>query len=85
MDGVDANDPMIGSLKSTPIEHVEVETLLVVRRDELIPTALATVATTRDAAVRIELECRAPEARITVRGLNRFRFQLWEFSAARRS
>lgn len=36
-DGVDATDTMIGFLKSTPIEHVEVETPLIVRRHELVP------------------------------------------------
>jgi N-methylhydantoinase B len=76
-DGVDANDTMIGYLKSTPIEHVEVETPLVVRRHELIPHRLGHGRFRGGAAVRIELECRAPEAKITVRGLDRFRFQPW--------
>jgi N-methylhydantoinase B len=77
MDGVDANDTMIGYLKSTPIEHVEVETPLVVRRHELIDGRIGHGRYRGGAAVRIELECRAPEARITVRGLDRFRFQPW--------
>jgi N-methylhydantoinase B len=76
-DGVDANDTMIGYLKSTPIEHVEVETPLVVRRHELISERLGHGRFRGGAAVRIELECRAPEAKITVRGLDRFRFQPW--------
>jgi len=76
-DGVDANDTMIGYLKSTPIEHVEVETPLVVRRHELIPHRLGHGRFRGGTGVRIELECRAPEARITVRGLDRFRFQPW--------
>jgi N-methylhydantoinase B len=68
---------MIGYLKSTPIEHVEVETPLVVRRHELIPHRLGHGRFRGGAAVRIELECRAPESKITVRGLDRFRFQPW--------
>ncbi|MFI5013008.1 MAG: hydantoinase B/oxoprolinase family protein [Hyphomicrobiales bacterium] len=76
-DGVDANDTMIGYLKSTPIEHVEVETPLIVRRHELIPHRLGHGRFRGGAAVRIELECRASEVKITVRGLDRFRFQPW--------
>ncbi len=77
VDGVDANDTMIGFLKSTPIEHVEVETPLVVRRHELVPDRLGHGQYRGGAAVCIELECRHPEVRITVRGLDRFRFQPW--------
>jgi N-methylhydantoinase B len=74
---VDGNDTMIGFLKSTPIEHVEVETPLIVRRHELVPDSFGHGRFRGGAAIRIELECRAPEARITVRGLDRFRFQPW--------
>src|SRR3954447_560070 len=83
-DGVDANDTMIGYLKSTPVEHVEVETPLIVRRHELIPHRLGHGRFRGGAAVRIELECRAPEAMITVRGLDRFRFQPWGLRASAR-
>jgi N-methylhydantoinase B len=76
-DGVDATDTMIGYLKSTPIEHVEIETPLVVRRHELVPSRIGHGRFRGGAAVRIELECRASEATITVRGLDRFRFQPW--------
>jgi N-methylhydantoinase B len=77
VDGVDATDTMIGFLKSTPIEHVETETPLVVRRHELVPGRFGHGMHRGGASVAIELECRAPEARITVRGLDRFRFQPW--------
>ncbi|MBS7701101.1 MULTISPECIES: hydantoinase B/oxoprolinase family protein [unclassified Chelatococcus] len=76
-DGVDANDTMIGYLKSTPIEHVEVETPLIVRRHELVPSSFGHGCYRGGAAVAIELESRAPEVTITVRGLDRFRFQPW--------
>jgi N-methylhydantoinase B len=76
-DGVDATDTMIGFLKSTPIEHVEVETPLIIRRHELVPGRIGHGRYRGGAAVCIELECRAPEAKITVRGLDRFRFQPW--------
>ncbi len=76
-DGVDATDTMIGYLKSTPIEHVEIETPLIVRRHELIPQTIGHGQYRGGASVCIELECRAPEVIITVRGLDRFRFQPW--------
>lgn len=76
-DGVDANDTMIGFLKSTPVEHVEVETPLIVRRHELAPNQIGHGKYRGGAAVCIELECRHPEVRVTVRGLDRFRFQPW--------
>ena len=76
-DGVDATDTMIGFLKSTPIEHVEIETPLVIRRHELVPDRIGHGRFRGGASVRIDIECRAPEATITVRGLDRFRFQPW--------
>lgn len=76
-DGVDATDTMIGFLKSTPIEHVETETPLIVRRHELVPGRFGHGRYRGGASIAIELECHAPEARITVRGLDRFRFQPW--------
>ena len=76
-DGVDGTDTMIGYLKSTPIEHVEVETPLVIRHHELIEERIGHGRYRGGAAVRIDIECRAPEASITVRGLDRFRMQPW--------
>lgn len=76
-EGVDATDTMIGYLKSTPIEHVETETPLVIRRHELVPGRIGHGRFRGGCAVRIDIESRAPEATITVRGLDRFRFQPW--------
>src|SRR5690606_3598641 len=66
-DGVDANDTMIGYLKSTPIEHVEAETPLIVRKHELVPGRFGHGRFRGGASVCIELECRATEVGITVR------------------
>jgi N-methylhydantoinase B len=68
---------MIGYLKSTPIEHVEIETPLIVRRHELVPSTIGHGCYRGGASVAIQLECRAPEAIVTVRGLDRFRLQPW--------
>lgn len=76
-DGVDATDTMIGYLKSTPIEHVEAETPLVVRQHELVPDTFGHGRYRGGASIAIALEARAPEIAIAVRGLDRFRFQPW--------
>jgi N-methylhydantoinase B len=77
IDGVDANDTMVGFLKSTPIEDVEVDTPLLLRRHELVPESFGHGRHRGGSSVRIEIECLAPEITMTVRGLDRFRFQPW--------
>lgn len=76
-DGVEANDTMIGYLKSTPIEHVESETPLLVRQHALVPSSFGHGRYRGGASVCIELECLNAQTAITVRGLDRFRFQPW--------
>ena len=76
-DGVDATDAMIGYLKSTPVEAVEAEVPLVVRRHSLEASSFGHGRHRGGAAICIELENRAVELVITVRGLDRFRFQPW--------
>jgi N-methylhydantoinase B len=76
-DGVDATDTMIGYLKSTPIESVEVDTPLVVRRHSLVPDTFGHGRYRGGAAICIELENRSIDTIVTVRGLDRFRFQPW--------
>jgi N-methylhydantoinase B len=77
MDGVDANDTMVGYLKSTPIETVEIDTPLIVREHALVADRFGHGRYRGGAAVAIELESRSDEATLTVRGLDRFRFQPW--------
>lgn len=76
-DGVDGNDTMIGYLKSTPVEYVEVEIPLVIRRYELVSDVAGHGRFRGGAAIQIEIESRVPELKIAVRGLDRFRFQPW--------
>ncbi|PDT63973.1 methylhydantoinase [Bradyrhizobium ottawaense] len=76
-DGVDANDTMLGFLKSTPIEHVESETPLLVRQHALVPSSFGHGRHRGGASVCIELECLNAKATVTVRGLERSRFQPW--------
>lgn len=77
MDGVNGNDTMVGYLKSTPIESVEVDCPLIVLRHELVPESFGHGKYRGGAAIRMELEANAAECRIAVRGLDRLRFQPW--------
>ncbi len=76
-DGVDASDTMIAVLKSAPVEHVESEMPLIVRRHDLVAGSFGHGRFRGGASVAIELENRGPEAAITVRGLDRFRCRPW--------
>lgn len=76
-DGVDGIDQPVGFLKSAPIEVVEMETPLVIRRFALEPGTPGPGKFRGGHAMRIELENRSMDAVMTVRGLERFRFQPW--------
>ena len=76
-DGVDGVDGPQGYLQNTPIEVVELETPLYVRRYELNPDSYAAGEWRSGAGIVIELENTDVEAVITVRGMNRFRFRPW--------
>ncbi len=76
-DGVDGIDQPVGFLKSAPIEVVEVETPLVIRRFALEPGTPGPGRFRGGHAMRIEIENVGFSSVMTVRGLERFRFQPW--------
>ncbi|KRQ11976.1 hydantoinase B/oxoprolinase family protein [Bradyrhizobium manausense] len=76
-DGVDGIDTMLGFLKSTPVEHVEAETPFLVRHHSLVPDSFGHGQYRGGASISIELECVTTQAAVTVRGLERFKFQPW--------
>ncbi len=76
-DGVDGIDTPIGFLRSAPFEYVELETSLIVRRYSLAIDAHGRGRYRGGAAVVMDIENRALEATITVRGLDRTGFQPW--------
>ncbi|MCK1524996.1 hydantoinase B/oxoprolinase family protein [Bradyrhizobium sp. 17] len=76
-DGVDATDTLVNYLKSSPVEYVEAETPLVIRQHALVPSSFGHGRYRGGASVCIEVECQAAQAKIMVRGLDRFRFQPW--------
>jgi N-methylhydantoinase B len=79
-DGVDGIDQPVGFLKSAPIEIVELETPLVIRRFALEPGSPGPGRFRGGHAMRIEIENRGLSSVMTVRGLERFRFQPWGFN-----
>ncbi|MCW2307678.1 hydantoinase B/oxoprolinase family protein [Rhodobium gokarnense] len=76
-DGIDGIDGRVGGLKSVPAEIVEAETVLRVRRFELLPDSQAPGKWRSGAAVVLELESTGISAQITARGMNRFHFRPW--------
>ncbi len=76
-DGVDAVDGPQGYLQNTPVEMIEAETPLRVRRYELVPDSYAAGKWRGGAGLTIELESTEPQVTMTVRGMNRFRFRPW--------
>lgn len=78
-DGVNAVDPRFGQVKSVPTEVIEADTVLRVKRLELVPDSQAAGRMQGGAALLFELENSGFEALITVRGMNRFHFRPWGF------
>jgi N-methylhydantoinase B len=78
-DGVNAVDPRFGQTRSVPTEVIEVDTVLRVRRFELLPDSQSAGRWQGGAALYVELENSGFEALITVRGMNRFHFRPWGY------
>ncbi|HYZ64591.1 MAG TPA: hydantoinase B/oxoprolinase family protein, partial [Acetobacteraceae bacterium] len=76
-DGIDGIDQPVAFLRSAPVETVEVETDLLVRRLCYEPGSAAPGRHRGGLGIRIELENRGLPATMTVRGQDRFRLQPW--------
>jgi N-methylhydantoinase B len=76
-DGLDGIDQPVAFLRSAPVETVEVETDLIVRHFGYEPGSAAPGRHRGGHGMRIELENRGLPAIMTVRGMDRFRFQPW--------
>lgn len=76
-DGIDGIDQPVAFLRSAPVETVELETDLVVRRFSYEPGSAAPGRHRGGYGMRVELENRGLPATMTVRGQERFRFQPW--------
>ncbi len=76
-DGVDGVDGVQASLKNTPTEIVEAETLMRIRQYQLAPDTYAAGKWRGGAAIVMDLENTDIEAVMAVRGLNRFKLSSW--------
>ncbi len=77
VDGIDGIDQPVAFLRSAPVEVVETETRLIVRRFQFEPGSAAPGRYRGGYAMRIELENVGLASVLTVRGMDRFRFQPW--------
>ena len=77
MDGLDAADSTAGYLRNTPVESIEAEVPIVVRRYHLIPDTGGAGAHRGGLAVRLDFQVFHPHAIVTARGLERFRLEPW--------
>jgi N-methylhydantoinase B len=76
-DGIDGIDQPVAFLRSAPVEVVETETQLLIHRFQFEPGSAAPGRHRGGYGMRIEIENRGLPAVMTVRGLDRFRFQPW--------
>ncbi|MDA0703824.1 MAG: hydantoinase B/oxoprolinase family protein [Proteobacteria bacterium] len=76
-DGIDGVDGPFGFLRSTPVEAIEVDTPLIIRRFALQPDSLAAGYHRSGAGVVIDMENTDVEVLFTVRGLDRFVLRPW--------
>ncbi len=76
-DGIDGIDQPVAFLRSAPVEVVETETDLLIRRWHYEPGSAAPGRHRGGYGIRIEMENRGLPAIMTVRGLDRFHLQPW--------
>src|SRR5215212_534678 len=77
MDGVDAADSTSGFLRNTPVESIEVEVPIVMRRYQLIPDTGGAGQYRGGLAVRLDFQFYHPDSIVTARGMERFKLQPW--------
>ncbi len=76
-DGINGCDAAHGYLRTTPVESLEAEVPIVVRRFDLIPGSAGPGRFRGGFAVRLDFQVFQPEGLVTARGMERLRFQPW--------
>ena len=77
MDGVHGCDPTHGFLRNTPIESIEADVPIVMRRYDLIPDSGGPGRHRAGMAIRMDFQVFHPDAIVTARGQERFKIQPW--------
>ena len=82
-DGLDGADSTTGFLRNTPVESIEAEVPIVMRRYHLIPGTGGPGEHRGGLAVRLDFQVFHPHAIVTARGMERFRLQPWGVAGGR--
>jgi N-methylhydantoinase B len=77
MDGLNGADSTSGFLRNTPVESIEAEVPIVMRRYHLIPDTGGAGERRGGLAVRLDFQVFHPHAIVTARGMERFRLEPW--------
>jgi N-methylhydantoinase B len=83
MDGLGGADSMVGFLRNTPVESIEAEVPIVMRRYHLIPDTGGPGEHRGGLAVRLDFQVFHPHAIVTARGMERFRLEPWGVAGGR--
>ena len=83
MDGLDAADSSSGFLRNTPVESIEAEVPIVMRRYHLVPGTGGAGAHRGGLAVRLDFQVFHPHAIVTARGMERFKLEPWGVAGGR--
>jgi len=76
-DGVHGCDPTQGFLRNTPVESIEADVPIVMRRYDLIPDSGGPGRHRGGMGIRMDFQVFHPDAIVTARGQERFKFQPW--------
>ena len=77
MDGLNGADSTAGYLRNTPVESIEAEVPIVMRRYHLIPDTGGPGWHRGGLAVRLDFEFSHPHSIVTARGMERFKLAPW--------
>jgi N-methylhydantoinase B len=83
MDGLNGADSTSGFLRNTPVESIEAEVPIVMRRYHLIPDTGGAGERRGGLAVRLDFQLFHPHAIVTARGMERFRLEPWGVAGGR--
>ena len=83
MDGINGADSTAGFLRNTPVESIEAEVPIVMRRYHLIPDTGGAGEYRGGLAVRLDFQVFHPHAIVTARGMERCRLQPWGVAGGR--
>ncbi len=83
MDGVDGADSTSGYLRNTPVESIEAEVPIVLRRYHLIPGTGGPGRNRGGLALRLDFEFSHPNSIVTARGMERFKLAPWGLHGGR--